>query len=122
MKAIVNPKGGFKASHRKESKFQREVTGFDTLTFRPIVTLRFYETDAQTYCCVWVNIAGASGSYAAGGGGYHKRSAAAQHAFLAAGITFDENFDGGGDYAIEEAVKAIGNALGFNLFVHTAHP
>jgi len=62
------------------------------------------------------------GSYAAGGGGYHKRSAAAQHAFANAGITFDEHFNGGGDYAIEEAVTAVCAALGFDSFVHTAHP
>lgn len=122
MKSTINPKDGLKVSHRKDSKFQREITGFDA-QLRPIVTLRIYESNTKTYCCVWVNMVGASGSAAAGGYGYHKASQAAESAFSAAGITFDQHWGGSGDYAIEEAVRATMQALGLpNCFIHTAHP
>jgi len=47
----------------------------------------------------------------AGGGGYHKRSAAAGSAISNAGIVLSKDIDGRGDGAIREAVEAITRAL-----------
>lgn len=124
MKATINPKDGLKVSHKKENNFRRQISGLviEDGRLKEIVCIRVYETNSRVYACAWVNGIGASGSGFAGGYGYHMGSAAAVAALNAAGITFDEGIAGVGYEAIEEAVKAIGSALGFNLFVHTAHP
>lgn len=54
----------------------------------------------------------ASGSGKAGGGGYHKESAAMQEALNVAGFTFAEPFDGCGDGAMTDALNAIAHRMG----------
>lgn len=124
MQATINPKDGFKQSHRKENNFKRQISGFtiEDGRLKEVVCLRIYETNSRVYACVWISGIGASGSGYAGGCGYHMGSAAAAAALNDAGITFDEGISALGYEAVEEAVKAIGEALGFQLFVHTAHP
>lgn len=121
MKATINPKSGVKPSHRKENNFKRQISGLaiEYGKLKEVVCIRVYETNSRVYACAWINGIGASGS------GFAEdalQSAAAVAALNAAGITFDEGIAGVGYEAIEEAVKAIGSALGFNLFVHTAYP
>ena len=69
------------------------------------------------YATVWYNnrdfsISG-SGSGTAGGGGYHKESAAIADAFLSAGITMSRNFDGCGDTPVRVAIEALARKLGY---------
>jgi hypothetical protein len=126
MKATLNlEKQGYMLtpSHRKEKHFYRQFTAiaidgeghaYDA------VTLRLYATDARHYCCLWVGSncswsaalpywLSASGS--AGGYGYHRASAAAAHAIANAGIELDEDINGRGYSAIDDAVRAIARAL-----------
>ena len=50
-------------------------------------------------------------SGAAGGGGYHKASAAFSEACRNAGITFDQGIAGRGEWAIRESLEAIARAI-----------
>lgn len=83
------------------------------------VDVRWYmgrtSTASVVYCSVWVRNAGfcTSGHGSAGGGGYHKISAAFADALESAGITLDAYVAGGGDSAVDEAMKAIGRTLGY---------
>lgn len=67
------------------------------------------------YCSIWVRNIGfyTSGRGSAGGGGYHKESAALGEAIRSAGIELDQAIDGCGDRAMDEALEAIGRALGY---------
>lgn len=58
----------------------------------------------------------------AGGGGYHKPSAAAYAAFRSAGITFADEISGRGNSAIVAALNAAALALNYNpsLVYHVA--
>jgi hypothetical protein len=69
----------------------------------------------RVYCSVWVNAPGVdvSGRGHAGGGGYHKASAAMAAALDSAGIELDEAIDGRGGSAMREAAAAIARALGY---------
>lgn len=75
------------------------------------------------YCTIWVHGSGryCAGHGQAGGWGYHKPSAAFQEALNSAGISLvDDNaarlhIDGAGDSKVEEAIRAIGVALGYSL-------
>jgi len=124
MKATINPKSGVKPSHRKENNFKRQISGLviEDGKLKEVVCLRIYETNSRVYACAWINGIGASGSGFAGGYGYHMGSAAAEDALQSAGVQLSEAIGGVGYGAVEEAVKAVGSALGFNLFVHTAYP
>jgi hypothetical protein len=90
-----------------------------TDTLREIIMARCYmgrSANASTvYASVWINTSEVhtSGKGKAGGYGYHKESAAIGAAIESAGITLDQSIDGVGDAAIEEALKAIAQALGF---------
>jgi hypothetical protein len=132
-----------KASHRKENAFYKQYTAVvfnrETGGAFDCVTLRLYATDARHYACVWVHTncawimdgetvaaSYASGSGYAGGGGYHRASAAAAEAISAAGIELSEHIGGRGDEAIEEAVRAIATAIypdsaRFSVYVTAAH-
>lgn len=93
------------------------------------VDLRFYSVGrdgmSPVYACVWINGKGqgcTSGGGKASGCGYHKASAAAQAAFESAGVTLSEPIDGRGDTAIEDALKAVCETMGFiNTYIHRAH-
>lgn len=58
----------------------------------------------------------------AGGGGYHKPSAALCAALSDAGVNLDENISGAGDGAMEAAIEAIAKAVGVKKpIIHVAH-
>lgn len=125
-----NPQNNINAkAHRKEDKLDREFAAIVPAPEkwrRNPVTLRTYRTGSTAYACLWVNgeTIYCSGSGKAGGYGYHKASAAAQVAINSAGIELSKSIDGVGDEAIEEAVKAIAVAMGYEegeIYVHVAH-
>lgn len=57
-----------------------------------------------------------SGRGTAGGGGYHKESAALDDAIRSAGIVMDSHFGGCGEGAMRHALTAIAVALGYEDF------
>jgi hypothetical protein len=116
--------------NRKEEHFYYQYTvivieSYPLEVIIPII-LRLYATKSRVYACMWVNdkenqIHVSGGGYA-GGYGYHKASAAAQDAINNAGIILSEDIAGRGDSAIQEALKAIALALGYeNVTILTAH-
>lgn len=80
------------------------------------VAARFYmgksATASVVYCAIWVDDC-CSGKGTAGGGGYHKQSAALAEAIRSAGIELDTDIDGRGDTLMKEALVAITRMLGF---------
>ena len=87
-----------------------------------MVTARWYmgrsNTATVVYCSVWCKTQRAdykSGFGTARGYGYHKVSAAFDHALRDAGIKLSEDIDGVGDGAIDEALHAIGDAMGYPM-------
>ena len=86
---------------------------------RDIITARCYmgrSTNASTvYASIWVHSTDhrTNGTGKAGGYGYHKQSAAVSDAIRSAGITLSKDISGAGDSAIESALKAIAQALGY---------
>lgn len=109
---------------RKEHHFYREVAAIDPKSGRAVVIARFYWPNQVCYSCLWIH--GAThprGAGKAGGGGYHKASAAFSAAIEDAGITLSEDIAGRGDQAIESAIEAIARAAtGKRKFIiHTAH-
>ena len=109
---------------RKENAFYREVVALDPKTGKAVVIARFYWPSTVCYSCLWVhgNEHG-RGAGKAGGGGYHKASAAFSAALDDAGITLSEDIAGRGDNAIESAVEAVARAAtGKRKFIiHTSH-
>ena len=73
------------------------------------------------YCSIWVHgrindYKDWSGRGTAGGGGYHKESAALDAAIRSAGIVMDSHFGGCGEGAMRHALTAIAVALGYEDF------
>lgn len=54
----------------------------------------------------------------AGGGGYHKSSAALAEALTDAGVTLSENISGRGETVMREALVAAARALGYRGALH----
>ena len=85
-----------------------------------IITVRCYmgrSASASTiYASLWVYDAEhrTSGTGKAGGYGYHKESEAIAEAVKSAGISLDKGISGEGSSAIDDALKAIAAALGFD--------
>jgi hypothetical protein len=86
---------------------------------REMVTARAYMgRSAQAsvvYVSVWIHGADghfSSGSGNAGGGGYHKASAALAEALESAGVELSQHIGGMGDGAMREALTATARALG----------
>jgi hypothetical protein len=85
-----------------------------------IITVRCYmgrSASASTiYASLWVCDAEhrTSGTGKAGGYGYHKESEAIAEAVKSAGISLDKGISGAGSSAIDDALKAIAAALGFD--------
>jgi hypothetical protein len=130
--AIINKdtaKGVNGKSHRKENHFMQSyiLLCTDKSGIRELAQLRLYGTQSTNYACLWVHDSKSetyvAGSGKSGGYGYHRPSAAAQVAFDNAGISLSEAIDGCGDSAIENAMKALGAALGIysNIAVINAH-
>jgi hypothetical protein len=83
------------------------------------VDLRIYYARSKyastCYASVWLHWGKlwTSGKGRAGGYGYHRASAAAAQAFQTANVKLSKDINGRGDNAIEEALYAIGHAMGF---------
>lgn len=85
------------------------------------VTAKFYmgrSREALTvYCNLWASDHSGerrtSGYGAAGGGGYHKESAALDAAIKSAGISLSERINGVGEMAMTDALTAIVRELGY---------
>ena len=92
----------------------------DNGTIHEPVTVRCYmgrsRNASRVYASVWVHNhpISLSGTGWAGGYGYDKKSAAVQDAMTKAEIELSEPIDGRGASMIEEAIKAITVALGFD--------
>lgn len=107
----INAKTKFTSSHRKENNYTKSYKGlvWDGEKIREVVDVRFYDTAARTYCCVWVHATPVftSGSAVVGGYGYHFASAAFSSALANAGFKLSQSISGFGDSAIESAIQAI---------------
>ena len=85
------------------------------------VTVRVYmgrSSSASTvYATIWARSRDGklhmSGTGSAGGGGYHKESAAINSAMVDAGIKFKRGFGGAGDGAAMVAIKTLAKRLGW---------
>ncbi len=132
--AIFNLKqdGKFTTSHRKENNYYNEFSAIakDSTGFHVPVTLRTYYTKSgqSNTACIWVNGSKKEihvhGSGSAGGGGYHRPSAAAEEAIRNAGIELAFPINGRGDEMISQAVKCIAVSLGFKesaVYVHKSN-
>lgn len=121
----------FNINDRKDKHFYEQFTAvcFKDSRAYDAVICRLYGTESRSYCCLWVqgncSWEGCGGDYwrngsgHAGGYGYHRASASVAEAIANAGITLSEEISGRGDYAIEEAVKAIAVAMwGDSVYVH----
>ena len=88
-----------------------------------IITARCYmgrsKESSTVYASIWIDTPcyHSGGKGKASGYGYHKESAAIGAAIESAGITLDQSIDGVGDAAIEEALKAIAQALSYSRFL-----
>lgn len=135
MKATYNPdaKTKFTTSHRLEGKSFFSSCSVISLSAKPYpngeihepITLRIYGTGRKNYACLWINSSPihTSGSGSAGGGGYHRQSAAADEAIRNAGFTLDVAIDGMGDGEIREALLAIAKCLKIKRpAIVSAHP
>ena len=107
-------------AHRKEDKFgySFELCAVQGGKIKEIASLRIYNTASRNYACFWLNFQGVhcNGSAFAGGGGYHRPSAAAG-ALRKAGFKFSEGIDGRGDQAIRDALIAIFNHLSKTVWI-----
>lgn len=130
----LNPTAGNIIKHRKEKHYDGGMALIDCTTKSVVVDLRFYATEAVTYCCVWLFLptpitnanglaqTNARGGAKASGWGYHRRSAAMMFALEDAGLAFAQPFDGVGDSAMRSAFEAIAAYLGLdNYMIHYAH-
>lgn len=99
--------------YRKEDKLARQISIIDRDTGRELVICRTYYPATVAYCCIWIHGPDAHGSGAgkAGGGGYHKESAALSEALRDAGIVLSESISGRGDSAMEDALAAVARAV-----------
>lgn len=122
---------GIRTSHREAECKNGVTTGYKAIAIIggeavTLADMRIAITKSGTpYACFWAHKpaekdeAGkyitdgmwSNGSGTAGGGGYHKASAAAGVAIRNAGFSLSESIDGCGDSAIREAVKAVGECL-----------
>lgn len=81
---------------------------------RDAITVRIHGTNAMNRVSVWVHgDSGCAGHGTAGGYGYHRPSAALQEALTSAGIKLAQPIDGYGEQAMEDALLAIAEHLGY---------
>lgn len=127
MKADVSGLRETAKNGRRETGFHREIAVLDPATGRAIVTARIYYPGTVARCALWVSGSDryGRGAGSAGGGGYHKQSAALADAIRDAGIKLDQSISGVGDSAMERACEAIARAVTgrprARFIVHVAH-
>ena len=122
MKATFKPykDSNFNINHRKEDYFRYQFTAvvFNGKEAYDAVTLRLYNTEARSYCAIWIcdNLSWTierpemlyrKATGFATGYQYHRESAAAEQAIRNAGIVLDEEISGKGYRAVEQAILAI---------------
>lgn len=100
-------------SYRREKHFDSQLSLVDLDEGREIACVRFYRSNEIVYCVVWI-FSGkrARGCGKAGGGGYHKHSAAMDEALARAGVTLSKPIDGCGDAAMGDALLALARHMG----------
>ena len=128
----IGPFNGRNYGAEKETIGAVRVIAYHNGEFATPVDFRFYAgrsaSASRIYCTAWLQSTAApspyikerSGTGHAGGGGYHKPSAALSAALDSAGVTLDSDIDGRGDSAIREAAEACARALGYDTFTITA--
>ena len=125
IKADVSAIRETKKSGRRETGFYREIAVIDPSTGRVPVVARIYWPGQNVYCALWIGAGEKYGRGAgtAGGGGYHKPSAALAAAISDAGVKLSKSISGVGDSQMEAACEAIARAVtGKRRFiVHVAH-
>jgi len=121
--AGIGPQNARNYSQQKElTGLVRVVVAYRPGQFVEPVDIRFYmgrgSNASRVYCSVWLRGHGTecSGRGMAGGGGYHKPSAALSAALDSAGVTLDEAIDGRGGSATRAVAEALARALGFPEF------
>jgi hypothetical protein len=120
--AGIGPSDARNRSYQKELTGMVRVIAYNRGEFAEPVDIRFYmgrsSSASRVYCSVWLRgpEAECSGRGIAGGGGYHKPSAALSAALDSAGVTLDEPIDGCGHTAVCEAAAALARALGYSEF------
>lgn len=110
----ITSRNAFNYSDKKELIEARSLI----VDMKERVVIRWYASRngngmGPLYCSVWVygDSLYTSGTGKASGGGYCKRSAAAQAAFDSAGVKLSERIDGVGMEAVRDALRAIGRAV-----------
>jgi len=120
-------------AHRKENGFHKAFMVLGAGQRKAAIDARVYwsSTAATCYVCVWIHHDDTkkgvsyyrSGSGKAGGGGYHKPSAALGDALAKAGVWISQPIHGRGDASMRDALLATGRAIGLrNPFIIEAHP
>lgn len=100
-------------SYRREKHFDSQLSIVDLDEGREIACVRFYRPNETVYCVVWIfSDKPARGYGKAGGGGYHKQSAAMGEALARAGVTLSKPIDGCGDAAMSDALLALARHMG----------
>ena len=96
--------GGYKLITTEKAVIERVDARFDSSPRGSVV-----------YCIVWINgnDKWGRGVGKAGGYGYDKKSAALGAALRDAGVVLNKNIEGVGESAELEAIRALGDALGF---------
>lgn len=100
-------------SYRREKHFDSQMSLVDLDTGREIACVRFYWPNEAVYCVTWIwSDKPARGYGKAGGGGYHKKSAALGGALSRAWVTLSKPIDGCGDSAMNDALLALARHMG----------
>lgn len=113
-------------NYLRPAHFWLQMSAIDLDSGCEIACARFYGTDATTSCVLWardsVQDVYARGHGKAGGGGYHRPSAALDVAIDRAGLRLTESIHGVGDEAMSDALRAIAAHLGHKrVLIHKAH-
>ena len=114
-----NASNGRNYGDTKETTDSYIVIGIEKGQPVELATARIYKgrsrNASRVYASIWLRGGNyASGSGWAGGGGYHKASAALGRAIESAGVKLAEPIDGRGDGAMLDALTAIGIMCGVN--------
>ena len=127
IKADVSAMRETTKSARRDTGFVREIAILNPATGSPIVTARIYQPGTVARCSVWISSRG-NGTYGrgqgeAGGGGYHKASAALEAALRDAGVQISRAISGVGDQAMRDALEAVAHAVAGRgrVIIHEAH-
>ncbi len=111
-------------SHRKENNLMESYLVIDCTNKKVLIDCRLYMPGStNVYCCLWTHFENdhRSASGQAGGGGYHKPSAAVEYALTSMGYQ-GEDIAGRGNEAIEQKLKEIAEYEGHaNIMVLRAH-